>query len=1269
MKARDALVAVLGNRRLVPLIGVCVFLVSATTAIALQTRVSLGDVDPSSANPGGEVPNYAANGGFGTLAGIAVDASGGDLYVLDTSGSASAGIEGTGAVHRFDNAGTRLNSFDGAGTAAGSLGVGSDSDVTVDSSGTASDGNVYVSDINSGRVLAFDASGALVASFDTDGELDGSATPAGSFSYPCGLAVDPANGNVLVADAFNNRIWIFDSTGAYKGRISDSAALQGPCGLAFDSANHLYVRNSFNGKVAAFNRASATEYEFERTAYDPANGTPEDSSDDLPGATDVAVDPGTGSLFVDTGSQIREYDSGGSPLSVVGALGESRAVAADGAATRVYATDGNVLRVFGAMIILPEITTGGASDIDGDSATVLGTIDPAGGPDAQCEVEYGTTESYGSSTPCLPTGPYSSPTNVSAELTSLQPGTEYHYRFRATNPDGEDTGKDRAFATDGPPIVSAFSVTGVDSTSATLDAQINPAGTPTKYRFEYVTDSQFQVTGFAGATRVPASDVEVGSGSTAKPVTRSIVGLEPETKYRYRVVASNAIGVTEAAPKWFKTPALAQAPKVGEFPGEGFLPNGRVWEMVSPSNKLGQQIGFDERRIGISGDGNRITYSSVGAFADAMWLGNTSDYMAERSGSSGWDSHAIFPVQETTNAGVIAQVLDPTYMEYSDDLSTGVFRAWSPLTDAPNVVNQVNFYTRRDLDTPGHGTYELTTNCPDAVCNEPLPYNLLVKPLFAAASPDFDQVLFEHTLKLAPDAPQNFSQKTYKTTDGGDPVYVGVIPSQPARECGGSGPACDPTPAPNSFASAATASRYSERAMTEDGSRVFFRSQAALSPAALYMRDDHGTVDPSDDTTAAIAGVAGATDRAVADDVQPATFWSASTGVDEDGNRVPARVFITTDEKLTDDDDNSTTDLYMWSEEADGDGKHLQRLSFDEEPVDGTTPNVEGLVGPMGASEDGEYVYFSNQGQLVADQPSLDTNGGAVGHGIFLWHAGELTYVGGNLVGGFASENFSAAVSSQGNGGTRMTPDGRHLLLTTKSPSLLTPHGKEDIDCLNFDCQQTYLYSADSNTMACVSCPASGAPLTERVFTDTSRGLSLHAGGKSLGRRISDDGRFSFFSTKMALVPGDTNGVLDAYQYDSQAGEPRLLSSGKSKMASFFLATDRDGSDAFILTAEPLSRWDVDQYYDVYDARIGGGVAEPTLSAGSCDGDACQPPPAQLNDPTPGSAALSGPGNVRSRGKALRCPKGSHKTKRKGKVRCAKRNKKRNADRNRRAGR
>jgi len=149
-------------------------------------------------------------------------------------------------------------------------------------------------------------------------------------------------------------------------------------------------------------------------------------------------------------------------------------------------------------------------------------------------------------------------------------------------------------------------------------------------------------------------------------------------------------------------------------------------------------------------------------------------------------------------------------------------------------------------------------------------------------------------------------------------------------------------------------------------------------------------------------------------------------------------------------------------------------------------------------------------------------------------------------------------------------------------------------------------------------------------------------------RNLSASGDQVFFQSPDALVPADTNGVTDVYEWEApgagscstqsssfsqqDGGCLFLLSTGKSPDPSYFADASASGDDAFFFTAQSLVGQDQDQLVDVYDARVDGGLAsQDPQSATSCVGDACRgpagtsPPP-----PTAASVSFAGTGDAKS---------------------------------------
>ncbi len=342
--------------------------------------------------------------------------------------------------------------------------------------------------------------------------------------------------------------------------------------------------------------------------------------------------------------------------------------------------------------------------------------------------------------------------------------------------------------------------------------------------------------------------------------------------------------------------------------------------------------------------------------------------------------------------------------------------------------------------------------------------------------------------------------------------------------------------------------------------------------------------------------------------------------------------------------------------------RNIRFLSLDGRGDD--TGNVQGVIG---AGDDGRYVYFAATGQLVSGGPTL-----GVSVGLYAWHEGALRYIGTSV-----QYNGDRAVMLDGLQvglllkQARVTPDGRTVLFNaTSGDGLLSVRGGTDYDhgstCsggLGGLCQELYVYSPDSDSLRCASCNPTGAAATANAETALRAASGGAASGTYVNRAISDDGRFVFFSTKEALVIDDVNRRSDAYVYDVEQGRPHLLSTGTHPSDSYFLDASANGNDAFFATREKLVGWDVDDAYDVYDARVGGGFPEPLLAPPGCVGDACQGPGAG----TPGAGAIGsgayrGAGNatkddavVRPARRARGCRRGKVKKRVRGRVRCVRR--------------
>ena len=96
----------------------------------------------------------------------------------------------------------------------------------------------------------------------------------------------------------------------------------------------------------------------------------------------------------------------------------------------------------------PAVVTGAAQNVGPTTATLSGSVDPRG-RGTSWWFEYGTSTGYGSRTSSRSGGSGTGARNVTAPLSSLTPGTTYHFRLVAKSDAGTSVGADVAFTTVG----------------------------------------------------------------------------------------------------------------------------------------------------------------------------------------------------------------------------------------------------------------------------------------------------------------------------------------------------------------------------------------------------------------------------------------------------------------------------------------------------------------------------------------------------------------------------------------------------------------------------------------------------------------------------------------------------------------------------------------------------------------------------------------------------------------------------------------------------
>jgi hypothetical protein len=649
------------------------------------------------------------------------------------------------------------------------------------------------------------------------------------------------------------------------------------------------------------------------------------------------------------------------------------------------------------------------------------------------------------------------------------------------------------------------------------------------------------------------------------------------------------------------------------------LPDCRAYEMVSPLAKNGYYVNsgnpFADGWGQASAVGGAVAYTSLGAFPGSTTNALSNFYLASR-GEAGWSTQSLLPPQ----AFSYSATPEPVFAAYSPDLSKGILldATDSPLLTAgeqeTTTAGTANLFLRDNVT----GAYSLINAA--APGTHPLPY----QPILDGASADFGTVIFDANGALTPEAPGGGVDNLYESA-GGALSLVSQIPPAGEPSCGPVGSACLPAPHGGKFGSANAAHALSEhgslvRAISSDGSRIFFTAESNL-----YVRENGETTIQVDAPQAQPPGPGGGGvwATAAADGSKVFFYDDASAGLTND--TVPG----------------SGTNLYGYDT--------LTGALTDLTPS--PEAGVQGVVDE--ASEDGSYLYFVATGVLTTEKNSLEEEAQAGTENLYLSHDGAISFIHTVADVEVASRGLMLAFHS----GARVTPDGRHLAFFAEESG---EHG-EGVQ----HHKELFEYSADSGQLSHLcACAGSRFPQPEQGTTTSGQALSVF----QYTRALSDDGAHVFLETYEALLPRDTNGQLDVYEYEQggagschvASGCLYLISSGTSKLRSDFVDAGASGNNVFFTTAQQLVPSDTDGAFDLYDAREKGGFPQPPSPA-PCLGDACQVVPPATSEPTLATSVPSGPGNEHPTKPVAK----HHKPKRK---RSHMRHRTRRANTNRRAG-
>jgi hypothetical protein len=839
---------------------------------------------------------------------------------------------------------------------------------------------------------------------------------------------------------------------------------------------------------------------------------------------------------------------------------------------------------------------------------------------------------------------------------------------------------------------------------ATLNGTVDPRGFEVQTcEFEYLSDAAYQANGFTGATAVPCAETseEIGMGTKPVPVHARIAGLDPEGRYRFRLIATNKYGKCE---KCQQEAGLFGPPEAETKSAQPVLyTEATLRAEVEPSG-LPTTYRFEYGKTEAYGQSTPTTEIAAAAeptevAAPVFELGEGETYhfrvVVENEAKSvkGADETLTtlqrLPSPSCPNdeyrTGFSAQLPDCRAYELVTPADTGgltpdaasgevshLFDSWPVAPSGAGAGERITYFTNGTL--PGFDGNGLADGYRAVRGDGPHPQGGWQSELF---SPTYSDAAVDLAHGLSPEGvspDQEYS--LWRTPAGEGALEPGTHLRTPAgfQTLGQGSLGTDPN----------AESHY----VSPGGTHVIFSSKAHLelaTPLASANTDaiyDRGAGSSSAHVVSlkpgSVAFGAG----------KDATF----VGSTEDGRVVAFEVggvlYLRQDDETTIQVANAPNTFAGIS--ADG-----KRVFYVGAAVGGPNPEAAVLwmfdtdmatateIAPesrfVNVSADGSRVYFASAHVFddahegVSDERNL-----------YVWDAAtEATRFVAVLdrkdfdeSESFGEEFFGDtdnlirwpdAVSWPHLGGfrgrglspTRTTPDGSVLVfesytrLTLYDNTEASASACGDPEEASDSCLEIYQYddaAAAGERLTCLSCDPTGARPTgdsnlQQLATGTLAAKNL------LIPNLTADGQRVFFQTEDALIPEDANEAADVYEWLAQGaggcarigGCLALISSGQGEIDNILYGMTPDGHDVFFVTSDRLYDADIAGSPSIYDAREGGGIPEPPVEK-VCSGDACQPTgsaaPALPSPTTTGS----GGGNVPPRHRR-HCAKGKHRVK------------------------
>lgn len=757
-----------------------------------------------------------------------------------------------------------------------------------------------------------------------------------------------------------------------------------------------------------------------------------------------------------------------------------------------------------------------------------------------------------------------------------------------------------------PPITTVSEVVRTGGGAATMRGTVNPQGEPVEAcTFEYGT-----TVSLGSSVPCAESSKEIGEGNTAVPVHASLTGLGEGTAYYVRLSATGE-GGAEARSAETTFVLRRGVPEGASCANTAFrigasakLPDCRAYEIVTPPGVEDGDVtpihayevnaAYDQAAAG----GAALTFSSYNAFGGTEGATIASQYLATR-GPEGWEDHPLtkaLGLELPLYNGIPATVTE--FQQFSPDLSTAWLRHYSDrlTADAP-AEGYVDLYR---LETADRSYRSLITSDPPQQEGETHNKFLLE---FQGATADGSHAVFTAAAPLTANAPllaaneEQQESQLYEWSEGEGLQLLSVLPSgEPARFASTAG-TLNRREGVGLFQSVAGA-------ISRDGSRVFWSTtDSSASEGPIYVRIDGKETRTVSSTAARFWGADEAGTEAI--------FTIGSLGsVNPETNELNTAPTATLD-------------------------------SYDVET--GNTTAIAGEVGGVvGVSPDLSYIWF-------VSFESLGGGGTAGKANLYLDHEGRISFIATVAAPegvGTPGSRTSAAIDSEFpvQRSAALSSDGRVLVFG--STASLTGYANVDRESGKADAE-VYRYDAEGGSLVCISCNPGGARPTGRLVSYASESASSVPTAAMVPswenqihqpRSVADDGNRVIFDSFDALLPADTNGKEDVYEWEAPGTDQScpasagsqgclfLLSSGDSPRDSELVEVDTDGDDVFLRTASSLVSEDKGAI-DIYDASERGGFPPPAEVPAECKGEGCQSHSTATAPTAPATQTFVGPGN------------------------------------------